>query len=122
MAQRPSDQPATPTVLDLDKISAEIKEKSAERPPFKTLAGGTEIVFAALDDLDWEEVQELTENFNPREFFYAVIPDDEQLNIFFQQSYAPPVIEHLVKAYFRHYELDMPGEARLNRAARRRRK
>lgn len=120
---RPSDKPAPKTsVLDLDAISEEVEREAAEREPFKVSVGGKEIIFLSLDDLDWQEVQGLAENMNPRDFLYAVIPDDEQLNAFFGAKFKPPVLERLMRDYYRHYDLEMPGGQRLNRAARRRQK
>jgi len=123
MAQRPSDKPAPKTpILDLDAVSAEVEKETADKEPFKVAVGGKEVVLLSLDDLDWEKVQDLAEDMNPRDFLYAVIEDDEQLNLFFNAGFKPPVLERLMRDYYRHYELEMPGEARLNRAARRRRR
>lgn len=110
-----SDKP-TP-ILDLDAVQEQSGKDAPE--PFVVKVGGQPIHFKSLEDLEWEVVEELRQSFDGRKFIFEVIEDDDELNRFFEQKYTAKTLNRLMRDYYRHYGLDVPGEARLNRASRR---
>lgn len=113
-----ADKPAP--VLDLDKVEADAKKDAPN--PFTVKVQGQTIHFKSLEDLEWEVVEDLRQQFDARQFIFEVIEDDEELNLFFEQRYSAASLERLMRAYYTHFGLDVPGETRLNRSARRARR
>lgn len=107
-------------VLDLDQIEANAQKEGPD--PFTVKVQGQTIHFKSLEELEWEVVEDLRQKFDARQFIFEVIEDDGELNLFFEQRYSAATLERLMRDYYAHFGLDVPGETRLNRAARRARR
>lgn len=108
--------------LDLDAIAQEHESEKDRIEPYVATVQGKPVHFAPIDDLPWEEVEELNAAVRDQEIhrvFWVLIKDDDELNLFFEQEYKAPVIEELLKNYYKHNGWDYRRQQPMTRAQRR---
>lgn len=113
-----------PQTLNLDELLVEHEKKQEGVEPFILDGVGPDkvsIEFRNPEDLDWEESQEVAQAVNDsdlREFFYKMIEDDDQLNVWFGAHVPGPVASRVIEEYMRHHGWDL-RTGRMNRQQRR---
>lgn len=110
--------------LDVDALVKKHAEKAATKELYTIKIGGKPVQFADLDDLEWEaseRVAQAVRDGNMTQFFYDLILDDDQLDLFFDQHFAGEVAGEILEGYLRFHGWD-PRRGTMNRRDRRSKK
>jgi hypothetical protein len=102
----PSDKPGP--VIDLSTI--EDGPKRGEKPELLTVKIGERMIpLRSTEDLDWQVVADLSPE-KPKEFIWAIIEDNDDLDYFFEQKITTSQLRALLQRYAKHYGLLEPGK------------
>jgi len=121
--------PKTPTpVVDLDALIEQHEEKRKKEAvePFVLKGVGPDsldVTFADPTNFTWQEAQDVAEAIaqqNLREVFFAIIPDSDELNAWFEAEVPGPVAGEVLQRWMKHHGWDAIRGRRMNREDRRR--